>query len=138
MRSLRAFLADRREFDAATWDADQEAAARATVVETHAGRVVPSTRPHALEAAVRAMFTYDPLPVLAAIPAPIVALVADDDADRTRQRAVDAGSVRRVDDGRDPIRVVSLGPVGHNLMRYRPSEVRDAIRSLVGSRIGGH
>jgi hypothetical protein len=84
------------------------------------------------------MFTYDPLPVLAAIPATIVALVADDDADRTRQRAVDAGSVRRVDDGRDPIRVVSLGPVGHNLMRYRPSEVRDAIRSLVGSRIGGH
>ncbi len=37
MRSLRAFLADRRGFDPATWDADQEAAARATVVETHAG-----------------------------------------------------------------------------------------------------
>ena len=60
MRSMAAFLADRAAFDPATWDADQERAARATVVETHAGRVVPSTRPHALEASVRAMFEYDP------------------------------------------------------------------------------
>ena len=45
----------------ASWDADQDRAARATVVETHAGRVVPATRPHALEACVRAMFTYDPV-----------------------------------------------------------------------------
>ncbi|HYH93406.1 MAG TPA: alpha/beta hydrolase, partial [Candidatus Saccharimonadales bacterium] len=67
MRSLDAFLADRAAFDPATWDADQEAAARATVVETHAGRVVPSTRPHALEASVRAMFTYEPAITLDAI-----------------------------------------------------------------------
>ena len=38
MRSMAAFLADREAFDPATWDADQERAARATVVETHAGR----------------------------------------------------------------------------------------------------
>ena len=38
MRSLDAFLADRAAFDPATWDADQDRAARATVVETHAGR----------------------------------------------------------------------------------------------------
>ena len=50
MRSLSAYLRDRSRFDPATWDADQERAARATVVETHAGRVVPATRPHALEA----------------------------------------------------------------------------------------
>ncbi len=60
MRSLDAFLADRAAFDPATWDADQDRAARATVVETHAGRVVPATRPHALEACVRTMFEYDP------------------------------------------------------------------------------
>ena len=53
MRSMTAFLADRAAFDPATWDADQERAARATVVETHAGRVVPVTRPHVLEACVR-------------------------------------------------------------------------------------
>ena len=47
MRSMAAFLADRAGFDPATWDADQERAARATVVETHAGKVVPATRPHA-------------------------------------------------------------------------------------------
>ena len=61
MRSMAAFLADRAAFDPATWDADQERAARASVVETHAGKVVPSTRPHAVEASVRAMFEYDPL-----------------------------------------------------------------------------
>ena len=65
---MTAFLADRAAFDPATWDADQEQAARATVVETHAGKVVPSTRPHALEASVRAMFLYDPLATLAASP----------------------------------------------------------------------
>ena len=41
LRSMTAFLADREAFDPASWDADQERAARATVVETHAGRVVP-------------------------------------------------------------------------------------------------
>ena len=42
MRSMGAFLADRQAFDPATWDADQQRAARATVVETHAGKVVPA------------------------------------------------------------------------------------------------
>ena len=45
MRSMAAFLADRAGFDPASWDADQERAARSTVVETHAGKVVPATRP---------------------------------------------------------------------------------------------
>src|SRR6476646_11995275 len=65
LRSMTAFLADRAAFDPASWDADQERAARATVVETHAGKVVPATRPHALEACVRAMFGYDPAETLA-------------------------------------------------------------------------
>src|SRR5262245_4673518 len=71
LASMRSFLADRAGFDPTTWDADQERAARATVVETHAGRVVPATRPHALEAIVRTMFAYDPLAVLPRVDAPV-------------------------------------------------------------------
>ena len=130
MRSLGAFLADRRGFDPASWDADQKRAAEATVVETHAGRVVPSTRPHALEACVRAMFTYDPSATLAAIEAPVLALMAADDETGSRARALDAVSTARVAAGQRPIEVVRFGLDGHNLMRYRPREVAAAILSL--------
>jgi pimeloyl-ACP methyl ester carboxylesterase len=133
MRSLSAYLRDRSRFDPSTWDADQERAARATVVETHAGRVVPSTRPHALEACVRAMFTYDPLGTLSAVSAPVVALVAADDDAGSRARALAAVSRARVDAGQDPIEQLSFGSVGHNLMRYRPREVAAAIASLGGA-----
>jgi len=133
MRSLSAYLRDRSRFDPSTWDADQERAARATVVETHAGRVVPSTRPHALEACVRAMFTYDPMATLIAVTAPIVVLVAADDEDGSRADALTAVSTARVAAGRDPIKQVSFGDVGHNLMRYRPSEVAAAIGLIDGS-----
>ena len=88
MRSMAAFLADRQAFDPATWDTDQEQAARATVVETHAGRVVPATRPHAAEASVRAMFAYDPLTTLAAVAAPVTALLSADDEAGTRATAL--------------------------------------------------
>lgn len=131
MRSVGAFLADRRAFDAGTWDDDQERAARATIVETHAGRVVPSARPHATEASVRAMFTYDPLATLPAIDADLVALVASDDEDGARRRALAAASEARSAAGRSPIRSVELAGVGHNLMRYRPREVAAAILTLV-------
>ena len=89
LRSMTAFLADRAAFDPASWDADQERAARATVVETHAGKVVPSTRPHALEASVRAMFRYDPVATLAAVRAPV------DGAGRGRRRGRIAGGGAR-------------------------------------------
>ncbi len=130
MRSLPAFMADRRGFDPASWDADQKRAAEATVVETHAGRVVPATRPHALEASVRAMFTYEPLATLAALAAPVVALMTGDDEARSRERALEAASAARVAAGRGAIQVVRFGRVGHNLMRYRPREVAAAIQSL--------
>jgi pimeloyl-ACP methyl ester carboxylesterase len=130
LRSMRAFLADRRDFDRATWDADQERAARATVVETHAGRVVPSARPHATDATVRAMFEYDPLDVLPRVPAPIVALVADD-ASGSRSQALAAVSKMREAAGGSPIHAVALGQVGHNLMRYRPREVAAAILATI-------
>jgi pimeloyl-ACP methyl ester carboxylesterase len=135
MRSLPAFLADRSRFDPASWDADQDRAARATVVETHAGRVVPATRPHALEACVRAMFGYDPVATLTAVPAPITALIAADDEDGSRATALAVVSAAREAAGRRPIDHVSFGHDGHNLMRYRPREVASAIVALAA--IGG-
>jgi pimeloyl-ACP methyl ester carboxylesterase len=130
MRSMGAFLADRRGFDPSTWDADQEQAARSTVVETHAGRVVPSARPHATEASVRAMFGYDPATTLGAIDAPVFALRAADDELRARASALADASAARVAAGRGPIRSVAFDGIGHNLMRYRPREVAAAILSV--------
>jgi pimeloyl-ACP methyl ester carboxylesterase len=132
MRSLRAYLADRKGFDPATWDADQDRATRATVVETHAGRVVPATQPHALEACVRAMFTYDPVATFPGIEAPIVALMASDDEEGSRAKALDRVSAAREAVGRPPIERLAFPHDGHNLMRYRPREVVEAILSLGG------
>ena len=73
---MDAWLADRRGFDPATWDADQERLARDAVVETAAGHVVRAVRPHVVEAIVRTMFATDPEPALASIDAPVAALVA--------------------------------------------------------------
>jgi pimeloyl-ACP methyl ester carboxylesterase len=118
MRSMSAFLADRRGWDPETWDGDQERAARAAVVETPAGRLVPATRPHALDASVREMFGYRPAVVLGAVEAPIVVvrrITPGDDA---------AGSAARVPPG---AYVVEIEAPGHNLVRYRPDEVTAAI-----------
>jgi pimeloyl-ACP methyl ester carboxylesterase len=132
MASMTAFLADRAAFDPSTWDADQERAARATVVETHAGKVVSASRPHAVEASVRAMFRYDPLVTLAAVTAPIVALAAADDEHGSRGVALAAASAARAAAGRGRIRAASFGHDGHNLMRYRPEAVSAAIISVAG------
>jgi pimeloyl-ACP methyl ester carboxylesterase len=133
LRSITAFLADREAFDPASWDADQERAARATVVETHAGRVVPVTRPHVTAACVQTMFAYDPLETLAPVVAPVVALVAaspSDDQPGARERAMAAVDAARAATGRSPIRTVPFGHDGHNLMRYRPDAVSAAILSV--------
>jgi pimeloyl-ACP methyl ester carboxylesterase len=112
VRSMAAFLRDRRGYDPSTWDADQERAARATVVETAAGRLAQATRPHALAACVDAMFSYRPAETLAAVSAPIVALAATSPLP-----------------GPDlpPMDVIALPAIGHNLMRYRPADVTAAI-----------
>ena len=136
MHSMTAFLADRAAFDPPTWDADQEAAARATVVETHAGKVVPSTRPHALEASVRSMFQYDPLAALTAVQAPVVAVMAADDEAGSRAKALADASEARAAAGLSRIRAASFGHDGHNLMRYRPDAVSAAILSLAGDAEG--
>jgi pimeloyl-ACP methyl ester carboxylesterase len=112
LRSMAAYLADRAGFDPATWDADQELAARAAVVETPAGRVVPAMRPHALAACVEAMFGYRPAEVLRGVRAPIVALAA---------------TSAQPGPGLPPIETTVLAATGHNLMRYRPDEVTAAI-----------
>jgi pimeloyl-ACP methyl ester carboxylesterase len=124
MRSMGAYLADRRGWDPVTWDADQERAARAAVVETPAGRLVPGTRPHALAAAVRTMFAYRPDRVLPRVAAPIVALRRITPGDESVVAAGPAPS------GSLPVRdltIVDVTAPGHNLPRYRPDEVTAAI-----------
>jgi pimeloyl-ACP methyl ester carboxylesterase len=133
LRSMTAFLADRAAFDPRSWDADQEQAARATVVETHAGRVVPATRPHALAGAIHALFAYRPREALGAVTAPIVALVAADDEEGNRRAALEDVQRALASVGRPAIRVASFPRDGHNLMRYRAAEVTAAILAVGGT-----
>ena len=135
LRSITAFLADRAAFDPGTWDADQEQATRATVVETHAGRVVPVTRPHVLGACVRTMFAYDPMTTVPLIAAPVVVLVAAgsaDDAPGARDRALEVAAAARIAAGNPPLATVPFRHDGHNLMRYRPDAVSAAILGIAG------
>jgi pimeloyl-ACP methyl ester carboxylesterase len=126
---MAAWLADRAAFDPATWDADQEWAARAAVVELPAGRVVLSTRPHVLAACVDAMYAHRPADVLARIRAPLVALVAaEDEAGQRRAALAEVERALRAA-GRPPIRVLDFSDAGHNLMRYRPDAVSAAIET---------
>lgn len=127
LRSLAAYLSDREAFDPATWDADQERAARATVVETHAGHVVPSIRPHALARSVEAMFAYRPAVVLPSVEAPILALLAADDEEGTRAAALAGVQRALAAAGRLPMGVYRFPADAHNLMRYRPAELSAAI-----------
>jgi pimeloyl-ACP methyl ester carboxylesterase len=130
LRSMTAYLADRAAFDPATWDADQERAARAAVVELPAGRVVSSSRPHAIAGSVAAMFAYRPEETLGAVTAPITALVAADDEDRTRRSSLVAVQRTLAAAGRPPIRVAAFPNDGHNLPRHRPAEVTAAILAV--------
>ena len=123
LRSMAAWLADRRAWDPASWDADQERATRAAVVETPAGRLVSATRPHALEACVRTMFDYRPEQELAAVTAPIVAVRRITPGDET---ATAPGAALPVAAGAD-LTVIEVPAPGHNLLRYRPDEVTAAI-----------
>ncbi len=84
LRSMASWLDDRWAFDPATWDADQERAARDSVVETAAGHVVRAVRPHVVEAVVRSMFDDDPAATLAEV-----------DLDRDRARRAGDGGRRR-------------------------------------------
>lgn len=128
LRTMDAWLADRRSFDPASWDEDQERAARDGVVETAAGHVLRSVRPHVIEAVVHAMFSYEPAAALAAIGAPVTALVAfaTGDAD-LRLAELRLAAAARSTAGLGPIAIAGFPSDAHNLMRYRPAEVAAAI-----------
>jgi len=134
LRSMAAYLGDRRGFDPATWDADQERAARDSVVETAAGHVVRAVRPHVVEALVRTMFACDPAEVLAAVVAPVFALVAlgagDPATTELRLSELRRTALARLAAGRGSIRVAGFPNTGHNLMRYRPADVTAAILAV--------
>ena len=132
MRSMTAYLADRRAWDPASWDGDEEKAARAAVVETPAGRLVPVTRPHALEACVRSMFEYRPAETVAAVAAPIVAIRRRAGADADASAASAASAARP----HAAIDVIEVDAPGHNLLRYRPDEVVAAIAQVATLRAG--
>jgi pimeloyl-ACP methyl ester carboxylesterase len=130
LRTMDAYLADRCGFDPASWDADQERAARDAVVETAAGHVVRAVRPHVVGALVRAMFAYDPLSVLPDVTAPVTALVALGAGDPVpRLEELRRVAAARLGAGRLPIRVAEFGSVAHDLLRHRPAQVATAILS---------
>ncbi len=128
LRSMDAWLADRRAFDEASWDADQERAARDAVVESAAGHVVQAVRPFVLAAIVPTLLAYDPAAVLPRVAAPVIALVAmaaGDPGPRLAElrRAAEA----RVAAGFGAVGVVGFAGTSHNLPRYRPADVTAAI-----------
>lgn len=131
LRSMDAFLADRRAWDPASWSRDEERAARATVVEVPAGHLLPAVRPHALERSVEAMFAYRPAATLGRLDLPIVAVVAVEDEDRAKTAALaELDAVRRAE-GLLPVEVVRFPGDGHNLPRYRPAELAAIILGIV-------
>ena len=78
------------------------------------------------------MFRYDPTETTTAITAPVVALIAADDEEGTRAKALSVASSARAGVGRGRIRAASYPHDGHNLMRYRPEAVSAAILSVAG------
>jgi pimeloyl-ACP methyl ester carboxylesterase len=134
LASLEAFLEDRRAFDPATWDADQERAARSQVDPLHAGHVRLVTRAWVLRRLVDAMYEYQPLEALARVACPVLVVVAgfgaaDDDADRERLLALDDAQRARAAAGRAPARVVRMAG-GHDVARYRPDELASELLAL--------
>jgi pimeloyl-ACP methyl ester carboxylesterase len=136
--SMEAYLADRRAFDPATWDADQEHAARAQVSVRHAGHVGPVTRGSVVRRCVEAMYAYRPLEVLAQVRCPLTLLVAspgtaDDEDERERQLAIADAQRVRTAAGLGSMTVRVFDGVGHDLMRYRPEAVAHELGQLAGA-----
>ena len=136
MASMDAYLADRRGYDPATWDADQERAARSQVDQKHAGHVAPVTRAAALRALVEGIDAYQPAEAMGNLAVPVAVIVAesgspDDDAIRERRLALDDVERLRAANGHPPARITRLRGVGHNVMRYRPAAVAQALLDLL-------
>jgi len=138
LASMDAFLEDRRDFDPASWDADQAHAARSQVDQKHAGHVALVARPATIRGVVEGMFGYDPIATLVAAPVPLGVLVAgpgtaDDEAGHDRAVALDEVVAARAAAGLPPTRVARFPGTGHNLMRYRPAEVAAELLALSAS-----
>jgi pimeloyl-ACP methyl ester carboxylesterase len=138
LASMEAWLADRRAFDAASWDADQEVAARAQVIETRAGRVGLVTKGSVIRRVVEAMYDYRPLEALVEVRCPVGVLVADaptaDDEDqRERLLALEDVQRARAAAGLPHTRVRRLAGVGHDVVRYRPTAVVEMLADLADS-----
>ena len=136
LASMDAYLADRREYDPQTWDADQERAARAAVDEKHAGHVTPVLRAHALRGSVEAMFEYRPHEVLGRLDLPVLVALAetgaaDDEIVRERRLALSDVAHRRAASNLAPLDVRTFSGAGHNLMRYRPADLSASILELL-------
>ncbi len=136
LRSMAAWLEDREAFDPATWDADQVRAARAEVIETAAGRVKLAIHRHALAASVGALWTYDPIDVLPAVEAEIVALAARDDDAGRHLAALGEVAAARAAAARSPIRAAGFPGLGHDLPRHVSDLVAAAIRTAARPRTG--
>lgn len=134
MASMDAWLADRRDFDPATWDADQERAARAQVVEKHAGHVGLVTRSSVVRRTVEAMYAYRPLEALAQVRGPLSVLAAvgaaDDEERRERLIAIEDAQRVRAEAGLEPMRVRVVPDAGHDLMRHASAAVAEEISLL--------
>jgi pimeloyl-ACP methyl ester carboxylesterase len=138
LASMDAYLADRRDFDPSTWDADQERAARAAVDEKHAGHVAPVVRPFALHATVDAMFTYDPIATLTSVRVPLLVAVAesgmaDDDVAHERLTALEDVLAARRAGSLAEATVRRYRGAGHNVMRYRPVDLSRDLEELMGT-----
>jgi len=135
LASMEAFLADRAGYDPPSWDADQERAARAQVDQKHAGHVALVTKPSTLRLLVEATWAYRPADVIPGVTSPLLVVVSEpggpDDEDlRERRLALDDVLRAREAAGAAPARVIRL-PAGHNLMRYRPTELAAELRCLL-------
>ncbi len=130
LASMTAWLADRAAFDPATWDADEERAARAQVVETAAGRVKLAVHPHALAGSVRAMWSYEPAAVLPASMRRSSRSSPGTRMGRARPRSPTiARAPRGTPAGRRSVSA-SFPSRGHNLARHEPAAVAAAVLAV--------
>jgi pimeloyl-ACP methyl ester carboxylesterase len=133
LRSMESWLADRRGFDPASWDADQERAARAQVTQRHAGHVVPVLGRAALLASVTSMLSYRPDQLLPLVSAPVLLAVAGaspSDDETARDRALELCDAIGLLSG--PVRLVRYPAAGHNLARYVPDDLARELAALLG------
>jgi non-heme chloroperoxidase len=132
LRSMDAWLADRRGFDPASWDTDQERAARAQVEAKPAGHVVPVLGRRALLACVSSMLSYRPEEILPLVSArALVAVAGQAAADDEGARDRDLELCEALDRLGGLVRLVRYPDAGHNLARYVPDELAGELAGLL-------